>query len=96
MPNILIVEGGDLRTALIMGFMLEHQLQRSNPSLKVNTCSRSLAGRDMPTKEEVIEKIKESDIILLDQYLTESYTGEDLLKYCVGKAVIGISAQHRF
>ena len=46
----------------------------------------------MPTKEQAIQMIQQADLILLDNNLgRKEYCGEDLIPYCKGKAVIGIS-----
>ena len=45
----------------------------------------------MPPKEKVIEMIVAADLILLDGKLSNEYSGEDLLLFCSGKKVIGIS-----
>ena len=81
--KILIVED-DYDTAQALKDVLEDLGQ-------VTVCSINLDTFVMPPREEVVKLIADVDVILLDNDLSTSYTGKDLLSDCRGRHVIGTS-----
>lgn len=47
----------------------------------------------MPSLERIRSRIKEADVIILDDDLSTSYEGRDLLPDCQGKMVVGTSTR---
>ena len=51
-----------------------------------------VANCGMLPMQEVVQLIMEADLVLLDQDLSDEFTGKDLIPFCEGKKLVGISS----
>ena len=91
-PQIVIIERD--RTLALHTAMILDELRRSYVRLRITTCTEPVKSEnsdEMPSKEEVLSKISESTVVIIDPTIEATeYAGEELLTLCIelGKEVI--------